>query len=1086
MSELMSMPDVVFDFSIADEFAGLCDSSAARIEALHSSRVVWAHSAKADFSGYFACLFDQNGVNEGVDALNVAACLRDVAAKVRVLRDAACEENAVRRRAREWQESQEREWAIKGFVDDFMGWDACPTVPRPRGPVSCPSAPELRARENPVLGGGSESGVSSARPECLRSYASSMSGADDELDIVSGRLEASYQAFVGSCLWGRVDASSVLDGVRGYVAANRGDAVWARTIASAFEAAGSVGGVSTLSDPALFAALAAAGVSATRLQVAIESAQLQGGVPSSGFADDPVNVATGNFVEPEADLVFFGGSSALGWSRMYNSASHEVLSLGPGWVCPADECVDVDGEAARWRMADGRVVVFPREGEGFARSLGESFWLVAEAGAGWVVSDSRGGVWRFDVSGRVTGRSAGAGTGVSYLYEDGRLACIRHERGRFVDVIWDEVGERIVGVEACDGRVVSYSYDGSGRLVGVVGCDQGRRVYEWDEVLGVVVRVVDADGVVVVDNTYDEAGRIGAQRSPAGRVSRYSYLPGGVTQVADEDGTRANVWVSDPLGRLIAVTDSSGNTQRQCFDRWGNQVMVRDRAGGVTVREFDERGRCVAEVNPVGVRTDYCWDESDRLTRVSVDAPDTGGPSVTLFEYTADERFPSVIVDAEGAVTRAAWMGDLLTELVDPTGRTTHLSYDAFGDLVSVTNGAGETARLVRDDAGRIVASVSPAGRRTRFVYDSRGLCTSRIDPAGNVWAFEYTPAGRLSARVDPVGGRVEVVHDEAGQDGVTVDELGRRIVKTFDDLGNVARVELPDGSAWEFIHDSMSRMTRVSDPAGGSWSVTYDPMGHPTQGVDPVGVGRVAALDAAGFGETISDGKATWSECHDLLGRLIASAGPDGREVVWRVDRMGRVVATIDPEGNETRYERDAAGRVTRVRLADGASYSYEYDRAGRWWASTSTGGARFEIVYDADGNIVRETWPTAEEVLTDYDVCARPVRRVQPGVGTTTLSYDACGRVTRMRTPRRRWGRLPDRRLVPRWCSSHRSILIEDRCGRQSRNPPGRHRTVVLQETMRLVLRQLTPRRGSHVPPAKVNNLYTWLSMSFRATSS
>lgn len=193
----------------------------------------------------------------------------------------------------------------------------------------------------------------------------------------------------------------------------------------------------------------------------------------------------------------------------------------------------------------------------------------------------------------------------------------------------------------------------------------------------------------------------------------------------------------------------------------------------------------------------------------------------------------------------------------------------------------------------------------------------------------------------------------------MTVDELGRRIVKTFDDLGNVARVELPDGSAWEFIHDSMSRMTRVSDPAGGSWSVTYDPMGHPTQGVDPVGVGRVAALDAAGFGETISDGKATWSERHDLLGRLIASAGPDGREVVRRVDRMGRVVATIDPEGNETRYERDAAGRVTRVRLADGAYYSYEYDRAGRWWASTSTGGARFEIVYDADGNIVRETWP-------------------------------------------------------------------------------------------------------------------------------
>ena len=52
--------------------------------------------------------------------------------------------------------------------------------------------------------------------------------------------------------------------------------------------------------------------------------------------------------------------------------------------------------------------------------------------------------------------------------------------------------------------------------------------------------------------------------------------------------------------------------------------------------------------------------------------------------------------------------------MTDPTGRCTALDYDAFGDVVAVTNGAGERARLERDGAGRVTASISPAGRVTR------------------------------------------------------------------------------------------------------------------------------------------------------------------------------------------------------------------------------------------------------------------------------------------------------------------------------------------------------------------------------------
>ncbi|QGN31478.1 hypothetical protein [Microlunatus sp. Gsoil 973] len=60
--------------------------------------------------------------------------------------------------------------------------------------------------------------------------------------------------------------------------------------------------------------------------------------------------------------------------------------------------------------------------------------------------------------------------------------------------------------------------------------------------------VVDPDGIVEAENTCDELGRVTTQRSPFGRVSRFVYLPGGITSVSDETGERSNTWISDSKG----------------------------------------------------------------------------------------------------------------------------------------------------------------------------------------------------------------------------------------------------------------------------------------------------------------------------------------------------------------------------------------------------------------------------------------------------------------------------------------------------------------------------------------------------------
>lgn len=200
------------------------------------------------------------------------------------------------------------------------------------------------------------------------------------------------------------------------------------------------------------------------------------------------------------------------------------------------------------------------------------------------------------------------------------------------------------------------------------------------------------------------------QCSPAGRVSRYTYAPGGVTEVSDSDGSCANTWINDASGRLVGVIDADGGHQRLAYDRWGRRVMAEDRSGGLTVSEYDSRGRMVASLNPAGVRTQMAWDELDRLTEMVVSYPAPADPqgvpaaepmsvSRTSFAYEGDSRDPSLIVDPVGGRTTMEWEAGLLRSVSDPTGVSLRYEYNRFGDLVGIVNAEGGRASFDYDEA---------------------------------------------------------------------------------------------------------------------------------------------------------------------------------------------------------------------------------------------------------------------------------------------------------------------------------------------------------------------------------------------------
>jgi RHS repeat-associated protein len=833
-------------------------------------------------------------------------------------------------------------------------------------------------------------GTSSARPENLDAFARSSRAADDDLLGLSKPLGPEYNDFLSQTDWGYFDIRSLLGALGTYLDWNEVDARWVAQIAAAFRAAGSNGGLATLPDGAITASLRAAGLDGDRKSVTFDDPVAFGFPPTTGYANDPVNTASGNFVELETDLGFGGLLAGLTFARTYNSRSDAIGAFGPGWSSWADARLRSGPDGAEFAGPDGQRATFPRQGAGYGRVLGVRALVQARASGLTLDWFGAGETWEFDGAGRPAVVRGAPGTAVRLTYDaDGRLAELTHATGKRVDVRWD--GDRVVGLDCSDGRSVAYGYDDAGTLVEASRAAVARR-YEVDEQRRIVA-VIDADGVVEVRNVYDAEGRVAQQTSPFGRRTSFHYLPGRVTVTNDDAAGCANTYVHDRLGRLLAIVDGDDQRLGFSYDQWGNPVAITERGGAVTVQEWDERARLTRRVMPSGAQVAFAYDDRDRV--VEVTAP---GDAVTRYRYEGEERSPAEIVDPEGGVTRMTVAGGLVREIVDPDGVTLRFEFDGDGNVVATIDGDGAQARLQRDATGRVVAAVTPLGRRTTFAYDAQGLAIERRDPAGGVWQSEYTPAGRLSAVVDPTGAREEIRYGRHGLAAETIDALGNATAHSYDTFGNVTAVAEPGGATTSHAYDALSRLTAITDPVAATWRREYDADGNLVASVDPTGVRRSATVDPAGRITGLHDGLTSSAFEFDELGRTLANVRPDGTALRARYDRCGRRVAIVDPAGGETLLEYSPAGRVLSSTAPSGRVERYEYDRCGRVAARFAGAGRRWEHRYDADGAVVELVAPTGEAERFSYDAAGRVVERAAPGRGVRTYAYDAAGRPTQV----------------------------------------------------------------------------------------
>ena len=1034
-----AMPDVQFDDGASDNLRNALNSAADTIETQQGGRDGLFDTARDKFEGKYAHDFHMCHVQLANNSANVVAMLRYGAKLVDYIKECAHVENENRKKAREWENRNGLQQTWDGVVLNKHRPDYAPNPSKPAEPGSAPQR-DVNAGAPDASGG-----TSSAIPENLDGYNTACVSYDNEAGLKHTDITNALNTYTSSCHHGSLDISETINSMAGWLQQSNQVNTWVSGVAQDFRDAGSgASKIKTVSNAYLDQRMQERGTGAPQVQkIEVHPAQVTGEIPTSGFANDPVNVATGNFIEPETDLSFPGTFARnLNLKRMYNSLavtnSQDIPSgvFGIGWSSTLDQRLEFDADKASWFTADGRILTFAREGEGFARASGEAWWLTkAEPGSDayariealqretqqqlknsrgldesavqaftqepfyWIVMNNAHESFGFSASGDWVSATDGhpSNTVVAFRDAQGQVTDLVHpgsQRGIRVDyeelVQSTEAPEyrpisaytyNTTGAEA-DTPLMAAEYSYEGEYLTSVATNAGVRSYTHTDA-GLIREVINANGIVEVTNTYDELGRVVHQLTEYGREVSYTYTPSLVTIVADaETGDNSNLWTSDSKGRLIGITATDGSRQTMRYDSFGNRVGITERDGSRTTRVFDNRGRLKRERTPEGTDYTYGWDEHDRITGVSVrdarDPRNLGTPMTVSYEYADSVNpNPSAVIDADGAQTLYDWDDrGLLTRVTDPTGVSTTFEYDAYGDLVLVTNGAGNTTTLIRDDHGRVIGVIDPLGRRGTATYNSSGALASIENADGARWTFAY-PEFAVESLPSLVRNSTNTSWSRGNLPISVTDPYGATIRFTYNAGGEIASVTNPLGHTTEGTFDTWGNLVGLTTASGAVWNYVYDGLSQLVEATDPSG--------------------AVTRYSYDLNGELSSVTDATGVEIKRRVDRQ-RGIEEIADAFSSSFIHTDIFGRVTseqkRARggssatRADVESEFITYDAAGRPVEILDAAGGLTRCERDGAGRVLRVISAEGRIETYDYDAAGRVISHA--------VGLDAPGRYT------------------------------------------------------------------------------------------
>ncbi|WP_322489328.1 SBBP repeat-containing protein [Chloroflexus sp.] len=657
----------------------------------------------------------------------------------------------------------------------------------------------------------------------------------------------------------------------------------------------------------------------------------------------PINTRSGNLWTTATDLVVVSPGPRLAWERSYASQSTDDLSgtLGIGWHHPYATRVITSGAA------------------------------LGEPGAIFIVSP-KGNRLRFAELG---GGQFQANPGVyeTLILSSGVYTLTLRDQSQQQ---FDAVTGRLTGVRDPQGRDLTLSYDGSGRLTAIRDAARPTERYLELGYSGSATLIQSVtDGTRTVQYGYDSNADLTSATDVMGRTTTYTYQSHLLTRI------------TDPLGQIVEET------------AYETPYLSSSRAISQTLQD--------------GRRLELAY--LDTTTVITTTGADNQ-QDVEIIDYAPSNTVAAQTLNGI-TVQEAAHDGNFSPgQLADANGNTTTTRFNRAGQLERLTNALGETTAISYDSANRPITITDTLNRQTTMAYDANNnliRLTTGITTAfslGFTTLYTYTNS-HLSEQQGPNG---VVMRYDRNADGQVItatvgygtsaaqvstygyDPLGRVVTTTvgvgtalaradvtvYNNDNTVARTiqNYVDGSftaanpdedlITEYGYDDLGRQVWVKNPLGRYDVTHYNADGRvdwTAQNLTPLQVDTDGLPIFQSFVRTAPDQNVATLYAYDGLGRTTL------------ITQTGILTGTFDPS---TRTFSSATTRTTRT----------EYDALSRPITITLNyqpgvpAGPDVNVQtltqYDDAGNVIGQRDAFGRWTVTDYDALNRPI--------TVTLNYE------------------------------------------------------------------------------------------------
>ena len=406
-----------------------------------------------------------------------------------------------------------------------------------------------------------------------------------------------------------------------------------------------------------------------------------------------------------------------------------------------------------------------------------------------------------------------------------------------------------------------------------------------------------------------------------------------------------------------------------------------------------------------GHSTGYTYNAMGQVTGIT--RPNLQATTIA-YATTGDANGVDVtgITDGLGSIVIGYNINRDISSVTDRMGATTTLTYNAFGQLLTVTDSLtpATVTSYTYDSLTHYLTQVRRDGSVIKsYTYDSMGRVLTVTDAAGVTVTLEYNNLNDITKASWADGRFIAITYAPAPQGyphlitSVT-DRGGRTTSYTYDSLKRLTQMTNAEGAATTYGYDKDGLVRSLTSPNGGVTKFYYSNDGRLKTRVEPDGSRTAYAYDAGGLLKTRTNGRlSTAAYSYDTHDNLLGVTYSDGTpSVSYTYDVYDRLTGMNDAVGAHL-YVYDANSRLASINgPLTNDTITYTYDRKGRRTMVSVLGGLETTRTFDSLNRLTTVSNAGGSYGYGYTGVSPRIASLSRPNTSTTSYLYDALARLT------------------------------------------------------------------------------------------